>query len=89
MSVARARITSKGQVTLPVALRRKLGLDTGDEIVFEFGDGDRILVRPLRRRSAAEFSGAFAGAGGAADLDQLRRRAWRGRAKKLERARPK
>ena len=30
-----ARITSKGQVTIPAAVRERLGLETGDEIAFE------------------------------------------------------
>lgn len=33
--VYRARITSKGQITIPAAVREQLGLRTGDEIVFE------------------------------------------------------
>ena len=33
--VYRARITSKGQVTIPAPVREQLGLRTGDEITFE------------------------------------------------------
>jgi len=33
--VYRARITSKGQITIPAAVREQLGLRTGDEIAFE------------------------------------------------------
>ena len=33
--IYRARITSKGQVTIPAAVREQLGLRTGDEIDFE------------------------------------------------------
>jgi AbrB family looped-hinge helix DNA binding protein len=33
--VYRARITSKGQVTIPAAVREELGLRAGDEIAFE------------------------------------------------------
>lgn len=33
-------LTSKGQVTLPVAIRRQLGLKTGDRIIYE-PDGPR------------------------------------------------
>ncbi|HEV2249709.1 MAG TPA: AbrB/MazE/SpoVT family DNA-binding domain-containing protein [Candidatus Limnocylindria bacterium] len=31
----RARVTSKGQVTIPSAVRDQLGLRTGDELLFE------------------------------------------------------
>jgi antitoxin PrlF len=33
--VYRARITSKGQVTIPAAVREQVGLKPGDEIAFE------------------------------------------------------
>ncbi len=29
-----ATLTSKGQITIPLAVRRKLGLDTGDRVEF-------------------------------------------------------
>ncbi len=32
---ARARVTSKGQVTVPVEVRRGLGIQEGDVLVFE------------------------------------------------------
>jgi len=32
---ARARVTSKGQVTVPVEIRRALGVEEGDTLVFE------------------------------------------------------
>jgi len=33
--VYRARITSKGQITIPAAVREQIGLHVGDEIAFE------------------------------------------------------
>ena len=33
--IYRARVTSKGQVTIPAPVREQLGLRTGDEIAFE------------------------------------------------------
>jgi antitoxin PrlF len=46
-----AKITSKGQVTVPIEVRRILGVRPGDKIVFE-GDESGIRVRPLRAQSA-------------------------------------
>jgi len=31
----RTRVTSKGQVTLPVELRRRLAIEAGDDLVFD------------------------------------------------------
>ncbi|MDP2181629.1 MAG: AbrB/MazE/SpoVT family DNA-binding domain-containing protein [Actinomycetota bacterium] len=36
---ARARVTSKGQVTVPVEVRRALGVEEGDTLVFELASG--------------------------------------------------
>ncbi|GAA1096837.1 AbrB/MazE/SpoVT family DNA-binding domain-containing protein [Nocardiopsis exhalans] len=38
------RITEKGQVTIPVEVRRKLGLNPGDEVEFVLeGNGARVV----------------------------------------------
>jgi AbrB family looped-hinge helix DNA binding protein len=42
------RITAKGQVTIPIAIRRKLGLLPDTEVEFEI---ERDSVPPLRRAS--------------------------------------
>jgi AbrB family looped-hinge helix DNA binding protein len=39
-------ITSKGQVTVPVEIRRALGLKSQDKVVFRIVD-DRVIVEPL------------------------------------------
>ena len=46
-----ARITSKGQITVPIEVRRVLGLRTGDRLVFE-SDKQGVRVRPVRTKSA-------------------------------------
>lgn len=46
MSVrSKAKITSKGQITLPAEVRRTLGVARGDEVVFEIGAG-QVTVTP-------------------------------------------
>lgn len=42
MDVA-AKVTSKGQVTVPKAVREALGIKEGDELVFRV-DGDRLVL---------------------------------------------
>ncbi len=42
-----AKISSKGQVTVPVDVRKKLHLQTGDTIVWETSDDGRIWVRRI------------------------------------------
>lgn len=53
----RAKITSKGQITIPRAVRRALGVKEGDNLVFEQTDGG-FTVTPLRGQSAfAKYRG--------------------------------
>lgn len=46
----RAKLTSKGQITVPRDIRRLLGIRAGDSLVFE-RDGTGARVRPLRFES--------------------------------------
>lgn len=38
-----AKVTSKGQITIPVDVRRKLDIKEGDKVLF-VEDGDRIFI---------------------------------------------
>jgi antitoxin PrlF len=40
-------ISSKGQITVPQDIRKRLGLETGDRVEFVV-DGDRTVIRPAR-----------------------------------------
>ena len=52
-----ARITSKGQITVPREVRRALGVRSGDKLLFE-SDEKGVRVRPVRSRSAfSKFRG--------------------------------
>jgi antitoxin PrlF len=42
------KITAKGQVTIPVEIRRKLGLNPGDRVTFRDSD-DGIVIEPTRK----------------------------------------
>lgn len=48
--VLNAKITSKGQITIPIEIRRLLDVDTGDQISFNVNDHGIVvdkLDRPL------------------------------------------
>jgi len=53
-------VTSKGQLTLPIAVREKLGIRKGSRLRVEVGEGE-ILLKPLRPLSEARglLKGAF------------------------------
>ena len=46
-----AKITSKGQTTVPRDVRRALGVEAGDRLVFE-SIGDEVRVRAIKTKSA-------------------------------------
>ena len=39
-----AKVTSKGQITIPVGIREKLGVKTGDKILFVEEDGKIVIM---------------------------------------------
>lgn len=47
-------VSSKGQISLPVALRRNMAIGTGDKLV-AYASGDTIMLKVLRLPSAEEF----------------------------------
>lgn len=47
-----AKITSKGQITVPHQVRRALGVSAGDRLVFEERAGGEMRVIPIRTESA-------------------------------------
>jgi antitoxin PrlF len=54
-------VSSKGQITVPVQVRRRLGLKEGDRVEFAFIEGNAVL-RPLRAEEnpIAKYVGALA-----------------------------
>lgn len=49
----KARITSKGQVTVPHEIRRALGVRPGDSLIFE-QDGSEFRVTPVKTEDPFE-----------------------------------
>jgi len=45
-----AKVTSKGQITIPKKVRDKLGVQPGEEISFE-SKGDAFYIRKVLRKS--------------------------------------
>lgn len=57
----KARITSKGQLTIPKEVRRALGVGEGDNLLFEVNEsGDKVTVRVARKPvSFADYAGVW------------------------------
>lgn len=70
--VRKARLTSKGQVTIPVDVRRALGLEDGDQVVFEVTEEGAYL---RRAPTAADLMGSVPALG--MDWKTAREIAWK------------
>lgn len=55
-----AKVTSKGQITIPVDIRRKLGVKEGDKVLF-MEDRGRIFVMNSSMAALRKAQEAFAG----------------------------
>jgi AbrB family looped-hinge helix DNA binding protein len=61
MAIAQSKLTAQGQISVPVDVRRKLGVGPGSVLEWE-EEGDRIVVRRAGRFSSAEIHQALFGA---------------------------
>jgi AbrB family looped-hinge helix DNA binding protein len=61
MAIARSRVTAQGQISVPVDVRRKLGVGPGSVLEWD-EDGNQIVVRRAGRFSSEDIHRAlFAG----------------------------
>lgn len=54
-----ARVTSKGQITIPAEIRRALGIDQGDDLQFAVTSERSAELRVVKRRRLSELYGAL------------------------------
>lgn len=53
--MAEAKLTSKGQITIPKAVRKFLGISTGDKVDFSIDDG--VVVLKSKKSSIMALNG--------------------------------
>ena len=56
--MVRARLSSKGQLTIPIGIRRRYDLKTGDEVQFIAEEKGTYLV-PLKRKRLMDLYGVI------------------------------
>jgi AbrB family looped-hinge helix DNA binding protein len=61
MAIAHSRVTAQGQISVPVNVRRKLGIGPGSVLEWE-EDGNKIVVRRAGRFSSEDIHQALFGA---------------------------
>lgn len=55
-----AKVTSKGQITIPAEIRRKMGLKTGDKVLF-LEEGEKVIMINATMEAFREAQAAFVG----------------------------
>lgn len=55
-----AKVTSKGQITIPIAIRRELGIKDGDKVMFIRQEG-KVVMMNASPDALAEVQQAFSG----------------------------
>lgn len=75
MDVA-ARVSSKGQITIPKSVREALNLSEGDQVVFRVIEGERAIL--ARTPHLLELAGSVPVPADVRGLswEEIRRRAW-------------
>lgn len=61
MTVATTKLSSKGQVVIPEAIRKSLGLKEGDQFVV-VGEGDSVIFKAITPPSLSQMDGLLANA---------------------------
>ena len=59
MIFGKSRITGKGQVQLPAKIRKKIGAEIGDELLFKQKDNGEVIVELIKKESILELAGAL------------------------------
>ncbi len=62
-----AKITSKGQITIPAAIRKLLGLKEGDKVLF-IQEGSKVVMMNASVNALLEIQKDFEGAAAAAGI---------------------
>ncbi len=57
--MARATVTSKGQVTIPKKIRDRLGISAGDGFEFVVDEEGNLVGKPLRTSAAGGLAGCL------------------------------
>lgn len=80
----KAKITYKGQVTIPKEIRESLSIHEGDSVLFSI-EADHAILKPLRKKPLMDFQGALPATKPYAGIDEIRRAVQKKMAKRVKR----
>lgn len=59
MIQARSKITGKGQLQLPVEIRKIIGGEIGDSVLFTVQDDGKVTIEIIKKRKLSELGGSL------------------------------
>ena len=68
--MATAAVTSKGQITIPIEVRKKLGLKPGDRVRFIEGEHGEFVLKP-KAGSIKDLEGCFRWTGKPVTIEEM------------------
>ena len=57
-AMQQAKVTYKGQITIPKAIRNALNIQKGDSVTLRV-EGDHAILKPLKKKALSDFFGVF------------------------------
>ena len=68
--MATAALTSKGQLTIPISIRKKLGLQPGDQVLFIEREDGEVVVR-AKKGNLMNVYGMFKSSGKPSSVEEM------------------
>jgi antitoxin PrlF len=54
----KAKVTFKGQITIPKEIRDALNIEEGESVIFAI-EGDHAIMKPFKKKSILDFYGSL------------------------------
>lgn len=83
-----AKVTYKGQITIPKAVREALDIREGDSVTFTI-KGNHAVLKPLKKKDLLDFYGAFPASRPYPGLEAVRKEVRHKMAKQLHKRKKK
>ncbi|CAM4120681.1 AbrB/MazE/SpoVT family DNA-binding domain-containing protein [Paenibacillus alkaliterrae] len=71
-----SKISSKGQVVVPIEIRKQFQIVEGDSLKFIIDDSGELKVEVLKRNSIMDLFGSVQAKGDTKDFSKVRQDAW-------------
>jgi antitoxin PrlF len=86
--MALARVTTKGQVTIPAEVRKALDIGEGDDLLFEVVEAGEACIRLLKHRPLSDLYGTLPATRPYPGKEAIRAEVGQGLGERLARQRP-